>query len=556
MAVHLKCAQCRRRVAVSRRHAGLEANCPLCGASIVVPAVETAICSQPAPLAPSRLAKPPAAFTQRRAANINWNLVGSVAAVAIVLVFIVGIVGMTLTRPKAAPAAPEEVVLVAPVADFEWPEILDDPVYLAADAPMREETHHWAGPASVMVYEPPQPAVVQRRTKLSDEDLRKQLLAVPELNLHDGKIKDKLYTQASFTKVIKNMPLHTVVALVEERHDLRGLPLRKGPDCQLGKEPAEDLQTFSRKLRDALARGQGSSAFDGQAVAVREVFTTAHGGVIVIRPHYRERFLERTVPTMVQMLTPESQSVRQALVDHLGGIKGAPASQALARIAIFDLSDKLRADALGHLRGRDHEEYRQVLLDGLRYPWTPVADHSAEALVVLRDEDAVPKLQELARAPDPRAPFFDKDQGSYAVRELVRVNHLNNCMMCHAPSKATTDLVRGRVPTPGEPLPPLSQYYESTDGIFVRADVTYLKQDFSVPQPVENNGAWPTMQRYDYLVRNKPLPLDADIEKLRRRYSNDYPQRDAVLYALKELTPLPERVTPPKNDLGVGLLSK
>jgi hypothetical protein len=185
-----------------------------------------------------------------------------------------------------------------------------------------------------------------------------------------------------------------------------------------------------------------------------------------------------------------------------------------------------------------------------------VADHAAEALVVLGDVDAVSRLRELAVAPDPRAPFFDATNNTYARRELVQINHLKNCMMCHAPSKDTTDLVRGRVPTPGEPLPPLSQYYESTEGIFVRADITYLRQDFSVPQPVDNHGRWPTMQRFDYLVRNVPLPPDTDIEKERLRYGRDYPQRDAVLYALKELSDRERSGAPSRDELTVGVIRK
>src|SRR5262249_46338767 len=162
----------------------------------------------------------------------------------------------------------------------------------------------------------------------------------------------------------------------------------------------------------------------------------------------------------MQMLNPENQAVREVLVDHLASIKGPSASRALAKLAIFDLSEKIRQDALEALRDRPHEEYRQVLLDGLRYVWAPVADHAAEALLVVRDVDSVSKLRELAVAPDPRAPFFDAANNTYARRELVQINHLKNCMMCHAPSKDTSDMVRGRVPTPGEPLPPLSQYYE------------------------------------------------------------------------------------------------
>src|SRR5205814_1822941 len=93
------------------------------------------------------------------------------------------------------------------------------------------------------------------------------------------------------------------------------------------------------------------------------------------------------------------------------------------------------------------------------------------------------------------------------VRELVRVNHLRNCLLCHAPSTSKLGLVQGPVPVPGEPLPPSARVYytDPNAAALVRADVTYLKQDFSVMQPVTNHGTWPRLQRYDYLVRVRLL---------------------------------------------------
>ena len=119
------------------------------------------------------------------------------------------------------------------------------------------------------------------------------------------------------------------------------------------------------------------------------------------------------------------------------------------------------------------------------------------------------------------------------MREVVRVNHLRNCLLCHAPATTATDPVRGLVPSPGQPLPPPFSvpYYEGQIGLFVRADVTYLRQDFSVPQPVAKPGNWPVHQRYDYLVRTR-YPTD---EELRRPAPKTYPQREAVRWALREM---------------------
>ena len=84
-------------------------------------------------------------------------------------------------------------------------------------------------------------------------------------------------------------------------------------------------------------------------------------------------------------------------------------------------------------------------------------------------------------------------------------------------------------------------YYESHDGDFVRADITYLRQDFSLKQPVQDAKPWPPLQRFDYIVRQRPLTA-AEVKQrgLQDRSgpqsdSAAYPQRDAVLYAFKAL---------------------
>src|SRR5262249_51471202 len=127
----------------------------------------------------------------------------------------------------------------------------------------------------------------------------------------------------------------------------------------------------------------------------------------------------------------------------------------------------------------------------------------------------------------------------WVVREVVRVNHLRNCLLCHAPSTDRRDPLRGVVPTPGEPLPQV--YYSSRKGDFVRADVTYLRQDFSVTECVAKPGKWPQWQRFDYLVRTRELTADelaAHRKKPPKSLFASYPQRNVVLFALRELTGL------------------
>ena len=95
------------------------------------------------------------------------------------------------------------------------------------------------------------------------------------------------------------------------------------------------------------------------------------------------------------------------------------------------------------------------------------------------------QLKKMLDEPDPRAPSRG-DDGQWKVRELVRVNHLRNCLLCHAPSVDSGDYLRGRVPEPDKPIP--VEYYHSPNGTYVRADVTYLRQDFSVSHPVPGSG--------------------------------------------------------------------
>src|SRR5262249_6522729 len=158
----------------------------------------------------------------------------------------------------------------------------------------------------------------------------------------------------------------------------------------------------------------------------------------------------------------------------------------------------------------------------------------------LKDGDALPALVGLLDAPDPKGPVAEEIDGRerFVTREVVRVNHLRNCFLCHAPSRSPqSDLVQGRVPTPGQPLPPPVAYYaDRCPGRFVGAEITYLRQDFSVTQPLANPGAWPSQQRYDYLVHHKVVS-ERELEKPPEAKA-DYPQRRSVLAALRELSGL------------------
>jgi hypothetical protein len=385
------------------------------------------------------------------------------------------------------------------------------------------------GPVEEAVAEVPQAQEApKRRMSLSEEEARKQLLQVPALQLEAKRWQ-------AVSRQIEQMgatEAHPTLTLLTKRPDLADLPLRRESECVLDKEAAQDLGAFSREIRALMGKVEKDKG--DLAESLRDHLRRWRG---VQRVNYRkDRLQTRVIPALMQMLTTESTAVRLVLVENLAETQHATASEALARLALFDLSEEVRSAAIDALSGRPAEEYQSIMLNGLRYPWAPVADHAAQALVTLKRYSAVPALTKLLEEPDPSAPFYERDKSTSVVRELVRINHLRNCMMCHAPSRAVErEPVRGQIPKPGVALPPVDEYYGPGDGIFVRADVTYLKQDFAVMQPVGAAAPWPEMQRFDFLVRTRPATEEELAVAQQKGPDASYPQREAVLWALKEL---------------------
>jgi HEAT repeat protein len=149
---------------------------------------------------------------------------------------------------------------------------------------------------------------------------------------------------------------------------------------------------------------------------------------------------------MVQILMAEDTPLRLLLVDMLTEIDAKPATVALAQRAVFDLSPDVRRLATAALRDRPRADARPVLVNALRYPWPAAADHAAEALVALEDREAAPLLVALLDKPDPAAPTAS-GKGGASVREVVRVNHRANCLLCHAPSAGGEGSVLGPDPS-------------------------------------------------------------------------------------------------------------
>ncbi|MBV9125696.1 MAG: HEAT repeat domain-containing protein, partial [Planctomycetes bacterium] len=323
--------------------------------------------------------------------------------------------------------------------------------------------------------------------------------------------------------------------LVRQRPDLIGLPLQLEADCRMPPKAAENAKEVSFLLRRALrlARLTASHFSEpsySEALAVQKQFRKA-------LQDEKAKFQPEDVSLLVQMLQAEDSPVRLELVKVLTAIKGPEATRALAQRALFDLGEEVRQAALQALRERPAGEYRSVFLEGLRFPWVPVAARAAEALVALEDQAAVFDLVDLLDLPDPNGPVWDGEK-HWVMPELVRVNHFRNCFLCHAPSLSRTDPLRGLVPELGKPI--REEYYASNQGTFVRADVAYLRQDFSVLLPVAKSEPWPQEQRFDFLIRKRPLTsqelaarrLPAEGPSLDRETLLNYPQREVVLFAL------------------------
>jgi HEAT repeats len=321
--------------------------------------------------------------------------------------------------------------------------------------------------------------------------------------------------------------------LLAQRTDLNGLPMQNLDSCQAGTEAATSMEGLSVLLRRTLRTIDtgDSDPLDRESEQMLMAVLEKKTSVVALRENTSVRIL-------VQMLQAKPVPLRLDLVKFLSSTKSKSATAALVQRAVFDLSAEVRDAAVKALKDRPPAEWRSLLLEALRYPWPTVAGHAAEAFVALHDQEAVPNLVSLLDRPDPQAPTKTKDN-KWIMAELVRVNHLGNCLLCHAPSASPEDPMRGIVPIRGEPLP--AGYYASRAGHFVRADVTYLKQDFSVMLPVSDNGKWPKLQRFDFLIRHRELS-DAEIARFatvpKGGQTPSYPQREAVLWALRGLTRL------------------
>ncbi len=394
---------------------------------------------------------------------------------------------------------------------------------------------------------------LKRRDTAGEEDLRKQLALTPEVGI--GRAGPQL-VRAYAAQIKTNMALTAnsgltdVAVLRETLPGVTSMPLRIGSQAQISPKAAATLGSLSRKLH-AYLDAAAPAGPDGRRPSPMVV---AQALRLEKRGKKPEWLRPEAIPTMLQLLMFEEAPVRHMLVEMLADISGPAATAALARRAVFDLDPAIRAKAVGALKGRPAADARPVFLAALRYPWAPAADHAAEALAALADKEVIPALVTLLKEPDPAAPR-KLSRGGHVVQEVVRANHQANCLLCHPPA------VTGNEPVQG--LDPVNTVASRSGGggaglggawsrggsggggvtnrspLVIRADITFLRQDFSVQLPV---GQAPNAQeatpvlRFDFLVRTRRLSKSESARLRDAAEESSYPQREAVLFALRELT--------------------
>jgi hypothetical protein len=386
-----------------------------------------------------------------------------------------------------------------------------------------------AAPA-VLQTKPP-PASFKRLDLRTEKELREQLLDVREVALDQVPDTSKALVAVALSSPPRPYP--GPAALLGGHATLNGLPFLSERGLQLSKKRAEDLDELSKELHEHVQTCSSGGGPGGRldSARLRQLLAERRKG----RAQWSG---PESLPALLQILQVEEAPARRLLVELLDDMEGA--GPALAVRAVMDLSPEVRQAAVRALGRRSPRVYRGVLLAGLRYPWPPAAAHAAEALVALDDRGAVPALDALLDEPAPNllTQTCEGPSRSLAVRELVRVNHLKNCLLCHPPSLTPDDPVRGVVPVPGRAPGPSSVYYKGrTTDVFVRADVTYLRQDFSLLQPVAKpEDKWPEVQRYDYVVRVRAVTEQESRLALFLSRQRTAESCAAVQFALHELT--------------------
>ena len=312
----------------------------------------------------------------------------------------------------------------------------------------------------------------------------------------------------------------------------QGLPLVMEDKCRSSRDDAVAIDLVSSTLGSAVNQFDPSlgsrDPSKNDAFRIRELKKQLK---IVTDASMSPQHLK----TSDQILQIDHPRMRLELIEALERSKTDTALKLLAKRAKFDFVPEVRLAATTALAGFSRDQYREELLAGLKYPWHVIAQHSAEALVRLNDQEAIPELIAMLDLPHPNAPV-QVDKNKFVQPELVAINHMRNCLLCHAPAGSSHDIATGVIPSWDKPLP--KQYYKSENphSPSVRADVTYLEQDFSVVQPVKRRGKWPRDQRFDYVVQQKPIKRTKANQVSKKLAKAPNLNREAIVFALQKLT--------------------
>jgi len=334
-----------------------------------------------------------------------------------------------------------------------------------------------------------------------------------------------------------------LLAQMNRRKELRGMPFVMGDACRMAPERATAFQESVTSVRNAMdatpvpKRGQASPT--DRHATFWNAYLSNKGAAGVSS--------EAGLAALSQILGPETLSLRAQFVKQLADVHRCEATKVLAKAAIFDPTSEVRVAAIKVLKDRPRQEYTEILMHGMRYPMPVVAGRAAVAMIMLDRKDLLPSLVDFLGEAAPGDPVEANVAGENVctVREVVRINHHRNCLLCHAPAQTgNPDEVPGVIPSPGEAFPQTTREYYGTAVTrgepVVRADTTYLRQDFSVMMPVENAAPWPEMQRFDFVVRSRPVE-GKELADLQQRVKNRRPDylsenHQAALRVLRELS--------------------
>jgi hypothetical protein len=293
-----------------------------------------------------------------------------------------------------------------------------------------------------------------------------------------------------------------LLAQMDRRPELRGLPFIMGAACRMDAAKSQSFQTSVKAVREGQDTESRSSAPQKDHSPFWKTYLAQTGGQGLDTNH--------GVAALAQILAPESKSLRADLVKRLKLSKTPESLRVIARAAVFDQDGDVRVAAINAIKEENQQQSPVVtdaLLAGIRYPMANIAKRSAQAMIAFDRKDLMPQLADMLGEPSPGDPVV-KENKVAEVREVVKINHHRNCLLCHPPSQTGNEQeVPGVIPIPGNSFAPSpKEAYgnaQSQGEPMVRADTTYLRQDFSMMMPVANAAPWPEMQRFDFLVRTR-----------------------------------------------------